>query len=99
MASRLYDKRRWRRERRAYLARNPLCVMCEAVGKTSLATTVDHVVPHRGDETLFWNQDNWQALCKRHHDRDKQQDEKRGFSVDIGSDGWPLDPKHPARRE
>ena len=29
------------------------------------ATQTDHVVPHRGDPTLFWDeQGNWQALCR-----------------------------------
>lgn len=29
---------------------------------------VDHVVPHRGDHDLFWDEDNWQASCRWHHD-------------------------------
>lgn len=32
------------------------------------AEVVDHIVPHRGDEKLFWDESNWQALCKRCHD-------------------------------
>ena len=50
---------------------HPLCVMCTAEGVTQAAEVVDHVVPHRGDQTLFWDQCNWQALCKLHHDSDK----------------------------
>jgi 5-methylcytosine-specific restriction protein A len=30
---------------------------------------VDHIIPHRGDQYLFWDQENWQALCKDCHDR------------------------------
>ena len=26
---------------------------------------VDHIVPHKGDQQLFWDQSNWQALCRR----------------------------------
>ena len=26
------------------------------------------MVPHHGDMTLFWDEENWQALCKRCHD-------------------------------
>jgi hypothetical protein len=59
---------RWRRARAAYLARHPLCVPCEAAGRLVSATVVDHVVPHRGDEMLFWDEANWAALCKRCHD-------------------------------
>ena len=33
----------------------------------SKATDVDHVIPFRGDMSLFWDESNWQALCHRHH--------------------------------
>ncbi len=36
---------------------------------------VDHVVPHRGDEALFWDKTNWATLCQTHHSRDKQRQE------------------------
>lgn len=36
---------------------------------------VDHRIAHRGDQTLFWDQSNWQTLCATHHSRDKQQQE------------------------
>ncbi|MGX1828747.1 HNH endonuclease [Paenibacillus taichungensis] len=29
---------------------------------------MDHIIPHKGDDTLCWNSSNWQALCKRCHD-------------------------------
>jgi 5-methylcytosine-specific restriction protein A len=32
------------------------------------ATVVDHIVPHRGDPVLFWDEANWQGLCKLCHD-------------------------------
>ena len=47
---------RWRRARAAYLARHPLCVPCQAAGRLVPATVVDHVVPHRGDQRLFWDE-------------------------------------------
>jgi 5-methylcytosine-specific restriction protein A len=43
-------------------------VLCKAAGRLEPATVVDHVVPHRGDERLFWDKGNWQGLCKRCHD-------------------------------
>ena len=52
-----------------YLRRYPLCVHCESAGRVTAATDVDHVIPHRGDETLFWREDNWQPLCKPCHSR------------------------------
>lgn len=70
-AERGYDGR-WRKARAAFLALHPLCRMCEEQGQVTAATVLDHRIPHKGDQTLFWDPDNWQALCKRHHDRDKQ---------------------------
>jgi 5-methylcytosine-specific restriction protein A len=54
--------RPWRRARAAFLAEHPFCAQCPA-----LATEVDHIIPHRGDRDLFWDQANWQALCDRCH--------------------------------
>ena len=59
---------RWRRVRAAYLTRHPICVQCEAAGRLEPATVVDHVLPHRGSARLFWDEANWQGLCKRCHD-------------------------------
>lgn len=54
---------RWQRYRLQYLAEHPLCVRCEAAGRTVAARVVDHVVPHKGNEDLMWNPENHQALC------------------------------------
>jgi 5-methylcytosine-specific restriction enzyme A len=59
---------RWRRARAAYLARHRLCAPCQAAGRLVPATVVDHIVPHRGDQRLFWDEANWAALCKTCHD-------------------------------
>lgn len=63
-----YDGR-WRKARARYLKRHPICVRCLKQGKYVKATVVDHIKPHRGDEQLFWNESNWQALCKSCHDK------------------------------
>jgi 5-methylcytosine-specific restriction protein A len=70
-----YDGR-WKKARVEYLKRNPLCVRCLAKGKYKKATVVDHIVPHRGDKSLFWNESNWQALCKTCHDRKTMTEDK-----------------------
>ena len=62
-----YDAR-WRKEREVFLRANPLCRKCKAEDRIEPATVVDHVIPHKGDQELFWNQANWQPLCKPHHD-------------------------------
>ena len=67
-AARGYDKR-WQRARALFLKRHPLCAECQRQNRITPATVVDHIIPHRGDETLFWDMANWQPLCKACHDR------------------------------
>ena len=59
----------WRRARKAFLQKHPLCAECRKNGKLTPATVVDHIIPHRGDRKLFWDENNWQPLCKDCHDR------------------------------
>lgn len=61
--------RRWQKARKSYLEAHPLCVQCAKKGKYVRATVVDHIIPHRGDQKLFWDQNNWQSLCKSCHDK------------------------------
>ena len=75
----------WRKAREGFLARHPFCVQCEAEGFPRLAAVVDHVIPHKGDKQLFWDRNNWQPLCKRHHDL-KTAAEDGGFG-NIGRGG------------
>lgn len=46
-----------------------------------VATVVDHVIAHRGDKALFWDHNNWQPLCKAHHDSDAQRRDKEGHET------------------
>jgi 5-methylcytosine-specific restriction protein A len=67
--------RRWRKRAALFKDRYPLCgqrpgnqppVMsqCYEERRITAAYQVDHVVPHRGDPVLFWDeQGNWQSLC------------------------------------
>ena len=59
----------WRRARKVFLQKHPLCAECRKNGKLTPATVVDHIIPHRGDRKLFWDENNWQSLCKDCHDR------------------------------
>ena len=61
--------RAWQKARIDYLEAHPLCVECMKEGRYRKATVVDHIIPHRGDARLFWDRENWQPLCKMHHDR------------------------------
>ncbi|WP_454742192.1 HNH endonuclease signature motif containing protein [Cupriavidus necator] len=61
----------WRKACAAYLRAHPLCECAECKaqqGRVLPATVVDHIKPHRGDMTLFWDRTNWQAMSKRCHD-------------------------------
>lgn len=109
-----YKLARWKRGRLAHLASEPVCRYCRHAGVINDGSltaagdlqnkprrrflVVDHIIPHRGDPELFWDQRNWQTLCPDHHDIVKQREEVRGFSNARGADGWPLDPDHPANR-
>ncbi len=90
----LYNDRRWRNARKQYLQDHPLCVMCKQQGRVVSATVVDHREPHEGDLYLFWDRENWQPLCKPHHDSTKQRQEHRGQEAGCTAEGVPLDPSH-----
>jgi 5-methylcytosine-specific restriction protein A len=59
----------WNKRRHIYLIHNSLCMECLKEGRTEVATVVDHIIPHKGNKTLFWDESNWQSLCKMHHDQ------------------------------
>ena len=69
----------------------PLCVRCAQLGKTTPATVVDHITPHKGDEFLFYDRANLQALCKACHDGWKQRQEIGALERhEFGADGFPV---------
>ena len=72
----LYNTKRWYRLRHAQLSKHPLCSLCAKLGKVTPATVVDHRKPHRGDEELFFDENNLDSMCKPCHDGAKQQMEK-----------------------
>ena len=67
-AVRGYD-RRWQATRARFLRMHPLCAECGRAGRIVAASVVDHITPHRGDKALFWDEGNWQPMCKACHDR------------------------------
>lgn len=89
----LYSSRRWRALRHRHLDKDPLCCMCQAEGRTTIATICDHIEPHRGDMVKFWH-GPFQSLCAPHHSSVKQSQEKGGSKTTlrptIGLDGWPV---------
>lgn len=80
----------WTKARNAYIDEHPLCVMCAAMKPPMVkaASVVDHIIPHQGDATLFWDRGNWQSLCKPHHDGEKAEQEGRHkVKAKFGADG------------
>jgi 5-methylcytosine-specific restriction protein A len=54
-------------------------IILECAGKglaLPYASLVDHIAPHRGDQTLFWRRSNWQSLCVSCHSGKKQKEER-----------------------
>lgn len=63
----------WAKARAGYLASHPTCVMVLSTGTCGKpATVVDHVVPHKGNQSLLWDKGNWAALCQHCHNSIKQ---------------------------
>lgn len=73
-----YNTQAWARARVAFLRAHPLCEQCKRDGRLTPSTDVDHIVPHRGDVTLFNDVNNLQALCRSCHSR-KTATEDGGF--------------------
>lgn len=66
VARSLYHTSAWLTLRALQLDEHPMCCTPEC-GR--LASVVDHVVPHRGNNALFFDQENLRSMCKRCHDR------------------------------
>lgn len=91
--SQWYSQRRWRAMRLRQLQREPICRYCAESSIVEVATHVDHIKPHRGDESLFWDESNLQSLCATCHSSVKQSADKTGkLKPAIGVDGWPIEP-------
>ena len=78
--------------REEHFSENPLCVMCQAQGRTTIATDLDHIVPlYKGGKD---EPENRQGLCTSCHEVKTRRD--MGQSVKgCGPDGIPVDDEHP----
>jgi 5-methylcytosine-specific restriction protein A len=70
--------KQWDRESKQFLTEHPWCVECEKHNKREPATETDHIIPHKGNMTLFWDKRNWQGLCHWCHSQ-KTAKEDGGF--------------------
>lgn len=62
----LYHTPAWRGLRKKYITAHPLCAHCEAAGRITPATVVDHVDPVK-QGGAFLSCDNLQSLCDKCH--------------------------------
>lgn len=94
----LYNTARWHRTRKYQLDQRPLCERCKAKGYVVQANVCHHVdKDSKLDPERFFN-GPFESLCSHCHDSDAQQVERIGFSTAVGTDGWPIDERHPANR-
>lgn len=56
-------------------------------------------MPHKGDYELFTDWTNLESVCDHCHNSHIQSEERLGYSKEIGLDGFPVDPRHPANSE
>lgn len=69
----MYNTPEWKKKSKAFLFQHPFCVRCGAK-----AILVDHIIPHRGNGVLFWDESNWQSMCQSCHSI-KTRQEKRVY--------------------
>lgn len=75
--------------RKRHLTENPLCVICQAKGKLSRATNLDHVLAlvNGGDHSA----ENFQGLCHACHTEKTRADLGYKPKIEYGIDGWPIE--------
>lgn len=76
-----YKKQRWRNLRLEVLLRDAYTcqhtgIICMGTYPAPNSAVVDHKIPHRGDEQLFWDINNLQTVSKAYHDSEKQKQER-----------------------
>lgn len=65
--NRFYASKAWTTLRAWFLARFPLCAICQAKGIDTLAQHVHHVIPRKSRPDLALNAGNLQSVCQPCH--------------------------------
>ena len=68
-ATDLRNTQRYIKLRAAFIRMNPLCAECQRQRLTNLSEELDHIVPFTDAPQRFWDQTNWQALCRACHEQ------------------------------
>jgi 5-methylcytosine-specific restriction protein A len=70
------------------LCNEPLCRHCQAKGRVTAATEIDHIIPLSKGGT--YDDGNLQPLCKPCHEAKTARDCGRTHRPTIGLDGYPI---------
>ena len=95
---------RYKRARQRFLRAHPFCQHCQKEGVTEEATELDHIIPAWRKPERFWDESNWQGLCRAHHER-KSMRERKGSTratmegrievlTESGWQPWPAGQRH-----
>ena len=82
------NSKRWKAIRAQVLAEQPLCLMCQKLGRIEPAVDVDHI----DNDSHNQARDNLQGLCREHHAaKSFAEANGREFALKgCGPDGWPV---------
>jgi 5-methylcytosine-specific restriction protein A len=76
--SKLYSTAFWKKQRIIELSKKPLCASCLIDGRVVPAEHIDHVFPHRQDQSKFKN-NLFQSLCHSCHTLKTQEENKGNY--------------------
>ena len=80
--------------RQFQLSQFPFCAYCDAASIVKAATIADHIKPHKGNLSRFYDASNLQSLCKKCHDSIKARIENRSYDFGCDVNGLPVNRKH-----
>ena len=101
MADWPYSTATWKRLRLAHLSLYPMCEGCAAMGRMTVANTVDHVTAVRDGGHPFPGHDGLSSYCAPCHSAKTARGTEAGAIKSTkprrgcNPDGTPLDPAHP----
>jgi 5-methylcytosine-specific restriction protein A len=58
----LYNTNRWRKLKSEHLKEHPYCCKC-GISKNEISLQVHHIIPPRGNEELFFDENNLTSIC------------------------------------
>lgn len=94
-----YSTPQWKATRKRQLSLFPLCAPCNERGVVTAATVCHHVDASSKHSWDSFFAGPFMSSCKPCHDQLGQIEDKRGYSPQVGSDGYPTDSRHPFNRQ